>query len=483
MGRMLYLECASGISGDMAVAALLDLGASEERLRKALASLPVDGFEVRISRVKKAGLDACDFDVVLDAAHENHDHDMAYLHGNDDEIARMLGESAGYEHAYEHAHDHHHEHGAHGHHHHHEHRGMAEIEAIIRASDITDHAKEVALRIFGIIARAEAKAHGVPADQVHFHEVGAVDSIVDVISFAVCFDDLGLDEVVVERLCEGRGTVRCQHGVLPVPVPAVANVVAEAGLPLSIMDVQGEFVTPTGAAIAAAVRTRNALPERFTVERVGLGAGKREYAVPSLLRAMVIEEKPDGREPRPAFDTAFAERVSVAQSHGWDWRDDARRESLIWKLECDVDDCTGEALGFVMERLFAAGAREAHFVPVFMKKNRPAYQVQVICMRDDIPAMEAELFAHTTTIGIRRSPMERTVLPREELRASTPYGEVRAKKVTLPDGRTRITPEHDSVEAVVAASCAQAAETPGGESKAGLTYQEAYRFVMRAVSR
>lgn len=466
MGRMLYLECASGISGDMAVAALLDLGANEERLRKALESLPVDGFEVRISRVKKAGLDACDFDVVLDAAHENHDHDMAYLHGSDDEVARMLGESAGYEHAYEHAHDHghHHEHGAHGHHHHHhhhEHRGMAEIEAIIRAADITDHAKEVSLRIFGIIARAEAKAHGVSADQVHFHEVGAVDSIVDVVAFAVCFDDLGLNDVVVERLCEGRGTVRCQHGVLPVPVPAVANVVAEAGIPLSIMEAQGEFVTPTGAAIAAAVRTRNALPERFTVERMGLGAGKREYAVPSLLRAMIIE----------AADAFDAEGPT------------ARRESLIWKLECDVDDCTGEALGFVMERLFAAGAREAHFVPVFMKKNRPAYQVQVICMRDDIPAMEAELFAHTTTIGIRRSPMERTVLPREELRASTPYGEVRAKKVTLPDGRMRITPEHDSVEAVVAASCAQAAKTPGSEPKAGLTYQEAYQFVMRAVSR
>ena len=466
MGRMLYLECASGISGDMAVAALLDLGANEERLRKALASLPVDGFEVRISRVKKAGLDACDFDVVLDAAHENHDHDMAYLHGSDDEVARMLGESAGYEHAYEHAHEcgHHHERGAHGHHHHHhhhEHRGMAEIEAIIRAADITDHAKEVSLRIFGIIACAEAKAHGVSADQVHFHEVGAVDSIVDVVAFAVCFDDLGLNDVVVERLCEGRGTVRCQHGVLPVPVPAVANVVAEAGIPLSIMEAQGEFVTPTGAAIAAAVRTRNALPERFTVERMGLGAGKREYAVPSLLRAMIIE----------AADAFDAEGPT------------ARRESLIWKLECDVDDCTGEALGFVMERLFAAGAREAHFVPVFMKKNRPAYQVQVICMRDDIPAMEAELFAHTTTIGIRRSPMERTVRPREELRASTPYGEVRAKKVTLPDGRTRITPEHDSVEAVVAASCAQAAKTPGSEPKAGLTYQEAYQFVMRAVSR
>lgn len=437
MGRMMYLECAAGISGDMAVAALLDLGASEEKLQKALASLPVDGFEARVSRVKKAGLDACDFNVVLDAVHENHDHDMVYLHGGGD-------------------HNHHHEHGAHEHarSHHHEHRGMPEIEAIIRAADITDRAKDLALRIFGIIARAEAKAHGVSIDQVHFHEVGAVDSIVDVVAFAVCFDDLGLDDVVVERLCEGRGSVRCQHGVLPVPVPAVSNVVTEAGIPLSIMDAQGEFVTPTGAALTAAVRTRSTLPECFTVQRVGLGAGKRAYAVPSLLRAMIIEEATDGAKPCA----------------------DSVRESHIWKLECDVDDCTGEALGFVMERLFAAGAREAHFMPVFMKKNRPAYQIQVICMQDDIPAMEAELFAHTTTIGIRRTAMERTVLPREELRASTPYGEVRAKKVTLPDGRVRITPEHDSVEAVVAASSAQAIAA----SDNGMTYQEAYQFVMRA---
>ena len=524
MGRMLYLECASGISGDMAVAALLDLGASEEKLQKALASLPVGGFETRVSRVRKAGLDACDFNVVLDTAYENHDHDMAYLHGGNDEVARMLEEGAGckhvhgcghhhghghnvacdhghahdhhdegdHNHAHEHAHahDHHHEHDAHGHHHHHhhhEHRGMPEIEAVIRAADITDRAKDMALRIFGIIARAEAKAHGVSIDQVHFHEVGAVDSIVDVVAFAVCFDDLGIDDVVVERLCEGRGTVRCQHGVPPVPVPAVSNIVSEAGLPLSIMDAQGEFVTPTGAAIAAAVCTRPKLPERFTVERIGLGAGKREYAVPSLLRAMIVEEATD-------------ETGSCA---------DPARESHIWKLECDVDDCTGEALGFVMERLFAVGAREAHFVPIFMKKNRPAYQIQIICMQDDIPAMEAELFAHTTTIGIRRTAMERTVLSREELCASTPYGEVRAKKVTLPDGRTRITPEHDSVEAVVAASCARAiaASSSGAQvldtgiqalndgAKApdiedvcegaigpnrGLIYQEAYQFVMRA---
>lgn len=435
MGKTLYLECTAGISGDMAVAALLDLGASEERLRKALTSLPVDGFEVRISRVSKAGLDACDFDVVLDPAHENHDHDMAYLHGCEEHRADC-------------------DHAAARHAHRHEHRGLAEIEAIIQSAAISDRAKEIALRIFGVIARAEAKAHGTAIDQVHFHEVGAVDSIVDAVAFAVCFDDLGIDDVVVERLSEGRGTVRCQHGVLPVPVPAVVNIVSEAGIPLSIMDAQGEFVTPTGAAIVAAVRTRPSLPERFSVVRVGMGAGKRGYAIPGILRAMVIEE--------PAGPSPVSDRV--------------------WKLECDVDDCTGEALGFAMERLFAAGAREAHFVPVYMKKGRPAYQIQVICLQEDIRAIEEELFAHTTTIGVRRAPMERSVLLREELVVDTPFGAARAKRVVLPNGEARVMPEHDDVISLVEASSSGIAANEADSSVClPLSYGAAYRLVQHAV--
>lgn len=468
MGKTLYFECAAGISGDMAVASLLDLGASEERLRRALASLPADGFEVRISRVRKAGLDACDFDVVLDVVHENHDHDMVYLHGGmghagdgsapvDDgrahaeERHRHDHGGCGRDHSHEHGHgcEHGrgHEHGHEGHHHASSQRNLAQIEAIIRGADMSDRAREIALRIFEIIARAEAKAHGVAIDRVHFHEVGAIDSIVDIVAFAVCFDDLGIEDVVVEGLCEGRGTVRCQHGVLPVPVPAVVNIVSEAGIPLSIMDVRGEFVTPTGAAMVAAVRTRAALPARFAVRRIGMGAGKRTYEIPGILRAMVIEaiDAPD-----PSEASSGADR--------------------IWKLECDVDDCTGEALGFVMGRLFAAGAREAHFVPVFMKKNRPAYQIQVICAEADISTMEHELFAHTTTIGVRRAPMERTVLAREEVTLSTPLGPARAKRTVLPTGGVRVVPEHDSVVALVESS-------PGGAS---LTYQDAYRLVERA---
>lgn len=367
MGKMLYLECSSGISGDMAVAALLDAGASEEAVRAALASLPVDGFEVRISRVVKSGLDVCDFDVILDDAHQNHDHDMAYLHGSpasetaspEDALPshasdRDRREAHAHDHAHDHAHGHahglahahahgrEHDHGhdrAHSHEHDHdhdhdpmrvqgrgrdcdpmddhahargcghdhdyghnplhdhqghghEHRGMAEIGAILDVAAMTDGARGLARRIFEIIARAEAEAHGVPVDQVHFHEVGAVDSIADIVAAAVALDDLasqGIDEVVVTELAEGRGTIRCQHGIIPVPAPAVVNIARAEGLPLRLIGVDGELVTPTGAAIAAAARTRASLPERFTIDRVGMGAGKRAYETPGILRALVIE--------------------------------------------------------------------------------------------------------------------------------------------------------------------------------------------------
>ena len=278
----LYLECYSGISGDMVTAALLDLGADEVVLRKALASLPLDGFSINISRVKKAGLDACDFDVVLDAEHENHDHDMAYLHGQ----GGASEHGHGHDHDHGHAHDHDHGHGAPGDHHH---RGPAEIAEIIDGAAMTDGAKAIAHRMFGFVADAEARAHGVPVGEVHFHEVGAVDSIADIIAIAVAADDLAPDGVVVSDLPCGYGTVRCQHGLIPVPAPATAFIAEAAGLTLSPVDVEGELVTPTGAAAAAALRTESVLPERFSIKAIGMGAGKRAYATPGILRAMIIE--------------------------------------------------------------------------------------------------------------------------------------------------------------------------------------------------
>ncbi len=420
MGKTLYLECNTGISGDMTVAALLDAGADRKILKDALESLPMQGFTVEISRVKKAGLDACDFLVKLDAAHENHDHDMAYLHGHEQHHHEK-------EEVHDHGHHHHekeevysHEHSDHEHPH--EHRGLPEILDIIDKAKITPRAKDTAAGIFRILAEAEAKAHGVPLEQVHFHEVGAVDSIVDIIAAAVCLDDLDITEVIVPFVCEGTGTVRCQHGILPVPVPAVVNIMESCRLPVRITEVKGELVTPTGAAITAAVMTSTKLPEQFQIVKVGIGAGKRSYERPSLLRAFLIE---------PEFNRQG------------DKRD---REDVIFKLETNIDDCTGEALGCVMERLMEAGARDVHFIPVYMKKNRPAYELAVICDESNIHKLEQIIFEETTTIGIRRTRMERTILPRESASVMLEDGgELKVKKCILPGGQVRCYPEYDSV--------------------------------------
>lgn len=413
--KILYIEANSGISGDMFVAALLDLGAPEDMLRAVLDSIPVTGCEVVISRKERAGIDVCDFDVKPDHEHENYDHDMDYLYGHEAMDSHgHTGKSHEYTHTHEHTDDH-----ALGHTHDHAHRGLKEIREILQQTQMTDTARALALRIFEILAKAEAKAHGVPAEEVHFHEVGAVDSIVDIISAAVCVDALAPDRVVVSPLTEGHGTVRTQHGILPVPVPAVTHIVAEEGLVLRQGVIKGELVTPTGAAIAAAIRTDRELPATYRIDGIGIGGGKREYEPPSMVRAMWI-----------------CEENTCAKTC----------EETIWKLETDIDDCTGEALGFVMERLYEAGAREVHFTPVFMKKNRPAYELGVITTDEKREELEGIIFKETTTIGIRRQRMERTVLPREEASIETAYGTVAAKRVTLPDGEVRTYPEYESAK-------------------------------------
>lgn len=277
--KALYFECYSGISGDMTVAALLDLGADQAKLEKALQSLHVGGITTKISRVTKSGIAACDFDVIPDAAHDGHDHDMRYLYGTREEAEEVV--EGIHAHA---AADH-----THQHHHHHEHRGMKEITEIIDAADLTEGARAMALKIFGVLADAEAAAHGVSRDEVHFHEVGAVDSIADIVAAAVCLDDLGIQDVYVPGIYEGCGTVRCQHGVLPVPVPAVANICSAYHIPMNIASMPGEYVTPTGAAIVAAAATSYEMPEHFTIQKIGVGAGKREYDGPGILRIMEIE--------------------------------------------------------------------------------------------------------------------------------------------------------------------------------------------------
>lgn len=395
MSKTLYLECYSGISGDMTVAALLDLGADREVLKESLKSLPVGGFRTEITRVKKSGLDACDFSIILEQ--DNHDHDMEYLYGSEKSYTGH--------HEYTHSHEYPHEH-----------RGMKEITEIIQKSEMTARAKKMAMRVFGILAQAESKAHGVPVEEVHFHEVGAVDSIVDIAAIAICMDNLDISNVIVPVLYEGTGFIRCQHGQIPVPVPAVTHIAETHKLKLKITDIQGELVTPTGAAVVAAFRTSDRLPEDFTMLKTGIGAGKRQYRCPGILRAMLIRETTD-----------------------------LQIKDIIWKLETDMDDCGGEMMGHVMNLLMANGAREVHYTPIYTKKNRPAYTLTVICKESEREKLENLIFSETTTIGIRRVEMERTILQREIQKKDTPVGTAIVKACTLPDGNIRYYPEYENV--------------------------------------
>ena len=467
MGKTLYLECYSGISGDMTVAALLDLGADRAVLDRVLKSLKVSGFETKISRVVKSGIDACDFDVVLDKEHENHDHDMEYLHGHHHK-GHENNHFYDHNHVHEdkaehfHSHEHNHAHGAGSaqDRHHHEHCGIKEITYIIEHSAMNENAKKIALRIFEILAEAESKAHNVPVDQVHFHEVGAVDSVVDIVSVAVCLDDLDVTEVIVPVLCEGRGTVRCQHGILPIPVPAVANIVNANHLYLKMTEIEGELVTPTGAAIVAAVKTKDKLPETFEIQKIGIGAGKRQYECPGILRAMIISQSAETDEAK-----AQSEEFKNPEIGNNPKAENQETKDTIIKMETNIDDCSGEVLGFVMERLMKAGARDVHYVPVFMKKNRPAWVLNVICKEEDMETLQNIIFEETTTIGIRYSRMERTILPRETRTLPTPWGEVLAKVCTL-NGKEQIYPEYESV-----AQLSREKEIP---------FTEIYRYIVLA---
>lgn len=424
MDKKLYLDCGSGISGDMFVAAMIDLGADPNTLQKALDSIPADGFFVEIGRVKKSGIDCCDFRVRLDDDCENHDHDMDYLYGS---LAPAAGsgcscheESDREEH---HCHCHEEGHDGEAHHccrqgkdHHHTHRGLAEILPMIDACDMTETAKALARKIFRIIGEAEAKAHDLPLDKVHFHEVGALDSIVDVVAAAVTFDSLHIKEVIVPKLTEGTGTVRCRHGVMPVPVPATVNIVSAYKIPMELTGAEGEYVTPTGAAIAAAVSTGSELPGSFVIKAAGLGAGKRAYTDRSgILRAFLIRGE-----------------------------DDEGRDKVV-KLETDIDDCSGEVLGYVMKKLFKAGAKDVHYAPIFMKKNRPAWELTVICREDKVEEMEKIIFTETTTIGIREYPLRRSILDREEKEVETVYGKASVKQVSLGK-MIRSYPEYETVK-------------------------------------
>ncbi len=412
MGKILYLECNSGISGDMTVGALLDLGADQETLKRALDSMGLEGYHLHFGRKEICGLDAFDFDVHLEEHKDKHGENHVHSHGE--------------------VHDHGHT-DAHHHIHSHIHRNLYDVYEIIDRLDSNDHVKDLAKRMFSIVAEAEAKAHGLPIDQVHFHEVGAIDSIIDIVSVAVCVDNLGIEEVAVSPLCEGHGHVHCQHGILPVPVPATANIVSSHGLELRFTDNEGEMVTPTGAAIAAALRTKKGLPSGCRLLKIGMGAGNKTFRQANVLRIMLLEEMEEENEAKTTIKGSLEEAVNFNRQ--------------MWVLEANLDDSTGEMLGFAMEALLEAGAADVWYSPIFMKKNRPAYQLSVLCKEDVRERLEDILFVHTTTIGIRRYPAERTVLERQIQQVETKYGVVDVK-VCCYKNKAFCYPEYESIRKI-----------------------------------
>jgi uncharacterized protein (TIGR00299 family) protein len=457
--RILYIECYSGISGDMTVASLLDLGGNKEVLMEGLKSLNVSGYRIEIGRTKKCGIDACDFNVVLeqecdhhhdhehqyDHEHEhghhhehesshnhehNHDHDHQHHNETEEEHGHIHEHEIEHGQCHSHEHDHHHEHKheadeSHGHqmHHSHEHRNINDIYKIIDESGISHNAKIISKKIFRFVAEAEAKAHGLGVEEVHFHEVGAVDSIVDIVAAAILIDNLKIDDVVVSELYEGRGHVKCQHGIIPVPVPAVVNIASEHSLQLRITEARGEMITPTGAAIAAALKTMDSLPLSYTIKKTGTGAGKKNFDKANVLRTYLIEESVNEQSDMHHYD----------------------ENKYMWVLETNIDDSTGENLSFTMEKLFESGASDVFFTPIYMKKSRPAHRLTVICKEDDIKKMESVIFNNTTTIGIRRYRTERTVLNREIIQIETKYGPVRVKMSSF-EGNVFCKVEYEDVK-------------------------------------
>lgn len=431
----LYLDVQSGISGDMFVAALLDLGADKKVVEKVLDSINLDGFSINISRVNKANLDMCDFKVKLKV--DNHDSDMDYLfpkhhercdhhHDVHDEHEHdhhnHHHEDALHLHDHLHEHEHHHEHT---HDHHHEHRNLEDVITIINKSYASEKAKALAVKIFTIIANAEAKAHGKTLNEVHFHEVGALDSIADILSAAVCFDALNIDKVYCSPLAEGHGEINCCHGILPIPVPAVCNILAAHEIPMHQTDTYGELITPTGAAIVAALNPTFAPMPQGIMLKTGYGAGKRAYEKPSFVRAVLFKETANQNVP-----ASFS-------------------NDEIIKIECNIDDSSGELLGYLMEKLLQKGALDVSYKSVYMKKNRPAYELNVICTSDNLLSLSAVILTESTSIGLRYTPMKRIVLEREIFEYKSSLGTVKAKRCTLPyalGGQCFIYPEYESLK-------------------------------------
>jgi len=404
MSRLLYFDCFSGISGDMVLGALIDAGLPVAELKLALGSLAVSGYDVSASRVLRAGVSATRFSVY--ESHEHHAHDQEHHeHGHDH------GEH--HEHTHDHTGDHHD-------HRHAPHRSLPEIYELIDRSALSASGRGRARALFQRLAEAEAAIHQMPVERVHLHEVGALDSIIDIVGAVYALEWTGADRIVCSPLNVGGGTVRSAHGLFPVPAPATVRLLGDA--PIYSGTVQKELVTPTGALIATSYASSFGPIPAMAVERVGYGAGERDHSeTPNVLRVLI------GR----AADQVEAERVVV--------------------IECEIDDMNPQLFGVAMERLYAAGALEVFYVSVQMKKNRPGTLLTVVAVPGKRAALAEIIFRETTTIGVRYSEVDRECLRREIVHVKTPLGDVRFKLAWREGKVVNAVPEFEDLSALATA--------------------------------
>ena len=414
--RIAYLECFSGISGDMFLGALVDAGVSARVLEETVSALGVKA-KLEISRVMRSGISATKVDVWVDGE-KDVPREEYWARQDVAPSEESKHEQAPHSHAHEHGHDHEHKqeraHPSHAHEH--SHRGLNEIRTIISASRISESAKKTAIAIFEALGKAEAKIHNVPIETVHFHEVGAVDALVDIVCAAVGAEAFCVDEIVCSPLNVGGGTVKCAHGTFPVPAPATVELLKEA--PVYSSGVQAELVTPTGAAIVKTLARRfTAFPE-MKIEKSGYGAGSREFAQhPNVLRLVIGE------------GAAKTEAKTTSE--------------LITILEANLDDLNPQVFGYVLDRLLEEGALDAFGMPVQMKKNRPGTLLSVMCKPEDAGKLTQLIFTETTTLGVRRRDEVRQTLARRWENVRTQWGEVRIKIASMNGTVTNYAPEYE----------------------------------------
>jgi len=407
--KILYLDIFSGIAGDMFIGALLDLGVDAKKFERELKKLKLDGWHLHISRQQKSAIAGVKFDVHL-----------AHVHTHD-------------------GHEHSHEHGHHHGHHHEERRNFLEIKKMILRSKLSAWVKQKSIGVFQRIAEAEGEIHGLPPNEVHFHEVGAVDSIVDIVGAAIALELLGKPRVFASPVVEGAGWIDCAHGKFPVPAPATLAILGARKIPVSQCDEPHELVTPTGAALLAEFAESFGAMENLVAEKIGFGLGTRENKTrPNVLRAVLgTQSKVAGAHQLSTFNFQPATNL--------DWESDK-----VAVLETNLDDCSGEILGAFVETALSAGALDVFHTPIQMKKNRPGVLLTVLCAEIEADKFAELILRETTAFGVRKTIAERRKLRREFAEVKTAFGKVIVKIGKLGGKVVQAAPEFESAKKLAA---------------------------------